>query len=166
VATEALQQLGENPHPISEQNFFDLFVTKSAFDQFSGEISGVRMVDEIGNEVGPGELRLQFLLRRLGPLTIDEFKEIETNPDAINSNQTGHMLDMVNIAIKRGLLLTRTDEDGIDSNDAAPFPNHPDLFVANIALDVVIPARIGMRHDERFGRVRENIVEACRINVG
>src|SRR5205814_2441334 len=38
------KQLLENPHPVSEQDFLNLFVIKSALDQFAGDISRVRMI--------------------------------------------------------------------------------------------------------------------------
>src|ERR1700730_14020711 len=141
-----LQQLGENPHPISEQNFFDVFAAKSTVDQFSREVSSLRMVRQVGNKMRPCELRCYLLLLRLGPLAIKEFKEIETDPHAVNPNQAGDMLNMIDIPVERRLLLAWTHEHGIDPDDAAPFTNHPDLFVTRIAFDVVIPPRIAVGH--------------------
>src|ERR1700720_4367075 len=76
------------------------------------------------------------------------------------------MLNMIDIPVERRLLLAWTHEHGIDPDDAAPFTNHPDLFVTRIAFDVVIPPRIAVGHDERSRRERENLIEAHRVNVG
>ena len=40
----ALQNLFKNPQPIAAQNFFDVSVAESAFDEFAGEIARMRVV--------------------------------------------------------------------------------------------------------------------------
>ena len=54
-----------------------------------------------------------------GPLAIKELEEIETDPHAIDSDQTGDMFDVIDIPIERRFLLARTYEHGVDSDNAA-----------------------------------------------
>src|SRR2546426_8792984 len=75
------------------------------------------------------------------------------------------MLDVIDIPVDGCLLLTWADQHGVDSDYPAALTNHPDLFVTDIALDVVTSPRIAVGDDERPGRVRKNIFEARWINV-
>src|SRR6266487_2246877 len=65
----SLQQLLKNPHPISEENFFDFCVVESAFDQLGRQISSLAMMQKIGNEVHVRKLlmKLRALLFRPAP---------------------------------------------------------------------------------------------------
>ena len=75
------------------------------------------------------------------------------------------MLDVIDIPVDGCLLLAWTHQHRVDSYNAAPLTNHPDLFVTDIALDIVISPRIAVGDDERSGRVRKNIFEARWINM-
>src|ERR1044071_4684987 len=124
------------------------------------------MVREVRNKMRLCELRRQGLLGRFRPLAIEEFEEIKTDPHAINPDQAGDMLDVIDISVDRCLLFAWTHQHRVDSNNAAPLTDHPDLFVTEIALDIVITPGIAVGDDERPGRLRENIFEARWINVG
>ncbi len=164
VDLAALKQFLQNSHPVSEKNLFDLFVAKTALDQFPGDVSGVRMIRQVGNEMGPSEGR-GWIQRRLGSPAKDEFEKIEPDPHPVDPNQPGDMFDMIDISIQGGFFFSRANQDGVDANDATAFAHQLDLFVANVALEVVITARVGVRNDERPGRHRAEIVEAPRINM-
>jgi hypothetical protein len=41
----------EDPQPVSAQNFCDVVVTETALNQFPGEVSGMRMIRQIRNEM-------------------------------------------------------------------------------------------------------------------
>ena len=70
----------------------------------------------------------------------------KSNPirDAIDTDQAGDMFDMINVTIQSRFLFLRTNENGVDSDDSAPRANRPDLFVADVALDIVETAGIRM----------------------
>src|SRR5262249_19772487 len=56
--------------------------------------------------------------------------------------------------------------DGVDADNAAPSTNHPDLFVTDVAFDVVVSADVRVRHDWRLCCDRENLFKAGWIDVG
>src|SRR5438876_1059826 len=139
-------------HPVFPQNFFHLLVAESALDQPAGEIARVRMVPELGNEMRTGEFCVKLFLPRLRPLAIDEFKEIETDPDAIDSDQIGDMLNVIDVTIESAFLFRWTDKHGIDPDYAAPGADHLDLCITDVALNIVIPAGICVRHNRWLAR--------------
>src|ERR1700676_5365766 len=68
--------------------------------------------------------------------------------------------------IERALFLVRADQDRVYADYAAALADHFDLFVADVALDVVELARVGVRDDQRFRRKIDNLFEAFRVDVG
>jgi hypothetical protein len=100
-----LQQRLKNPHPVSKQNFFDLLVAKSVFDQFSGDIARVAMVQKVGNEMDMREFLMERSALFVRPAPVKEFEEIEANPDAIDPDQIDHMLNVIDVMIESGFLL-------------------------------------------------------------
>src|ERR1043166_708077 len=123
------------------------------------------MIAQIGDEMRRGQLVREILFLRFRPLRIDELEEIEADADAIDADQFRDVLDMIDVAIERALVPVWTDEDRIDADDSAALADHPDLFVADVALDVVKFSRIRVRNDRRFGRDREDLLEAGGIDV-
>jgi hypothetical protein len=58
---------------------------------------------------------------------------------------------MIDVMVERAFFFSRAHEDGVDADNPAPFTNHLDLFITNVALDVVVPADVRVRHDRRLG---------------
>ena len=73
---------------------------------------------------------------------------------------------MIDEAIDGGFFLSRADQNGVDPDDAPAFADHLDLLVADVAFDVVIAARIGVRDDQRLRRDLKDVVESGRADVG
>ena len=86
----------------------------------------------------------ELLLSGFGPLSVNELEEIKADPDAVDPDQIHDVLDMIEVVIERALFFSWAHEDGVDADDPAPFTDHPDLFVTDVALDVVIPSRTRM----------------------
>ena len=105
------------------------------------------------------ELCGELFLRRLRPLAVDKLKEIKPNPDSIDANQIGYVLDVIDVTIERALFFLWTHEHGIYADHAAPFADHLDLLVADVALDVVVAPDVRVRNDGRLCRHRQNLVE-------
>src|SRR5205823_13028463 len=59
----------------------------------------------------------------------------------------------------------RAHEDGVDTNYSALCSDHPDLFIANVALDIVVPANVRVRHDGWLGCDREDFFKPSPVNV-
>src|SRR3954451_3154231 len=113
-----------------------------------------------------GHFRCQFTNRGLRQLAKKVFTKIKTNRDAVDPNQSDHMLDVIDIMIDRALLFVRTDENRVYTDHATPFPNQPDLFVANVAFNVIKLPNVRVRNDQRFARKIDNLFESFRIDVG
>src|SRR5262249_10254530 len=82
-----------------------------------------------------------------------------------DSCQFRDALDMIDVVVERAFFFFRAHQDGIDADHSMPFTNHLDLFIADIALDVVISAKVRMRHDRRLCCDRENLFEPNWIDV-
>src|SRR5215472_16655016 len=121
----------ENPEPIAAQNFFYVSVTESALDQSAGDTARMGMVSQIGNEMRRREFCRELLLPRLGPLTVNEFKEIKADSNAVDADQISDVLDVIDVAIERAFFFSRAHEDGIDADHPAPFTDDLDLFITN-----------------------------------
>src|SRR5438034_8443199 len=116
-----------------------------------------------------GESCSEFLLSRLRPLAIDEFEKIKSDSDAVNADEIGNMLDVIDVTIHGALFFPGAHQHGIYADDAAAFTDHLDLLIANVALDVVIAADICVRHDGRLCNDGQNFVktgwvDVCKIN--
>src|SRR6476659_4090575 len=107
----------------------------------------------------------EFLLSGFGPLAVDELEEIKSDPDAFDSDQVCDVLDMIDVIVERAFFFSRAHEDGVDADNPAPSTDHPDLFVTNIALDVVVPANVRMRYDRLLGCDRENLFKTSWVDV-
>src|SRR6185369_1062078 len=111
----------------------------------------------------------ELLLSGFGPLSVNELEEIKPDPDAVDSDQLRDVLDMIDVMVERTFVFSRAHQYGVDADNPAPFTDHPDLFVTDVAFDVVVPADVRMRHDRRLGCDRENLfkpsrVDMCKIN--
>src|SRR3984893_1328859 len=163
---DRLEQRLKNPHPVSEQNFFDLFVGKTALDQFARNVARVRVIGQVGNKMRRSQLGRELLDHARRQLLKEIFAKVEANTDAIDADERDHMLDMIDIMIDRGLFLVLTDQDRVDANYSAALPDDLDLVIADVALDIVKLARVRMRNDQRLCRKIDNLVDPLRINVG
>src|SRR5437763_12519822 len=102
------------------------------------------LVYQVSNEMSNREFFRQLFFRLFRPLTINELEEIEADGDTFDTNQIYDVLDVIDITVERALFFLRAHENGIYANHSAPFTDHLNLLVTDIALDVVIPSRVGM----------------------
>ena len=75
-----------------------------------------------------------FLIR---PLPVNELEKIESDPDTVDPDQIGDVLDVFDVTIERAFFLLGTDQDLADPDHAAAFADHFDLLIANVAFDIV-----------------------------
>ena len=111
----------------------------------------------------------ELFLPRLRPLAIDELEEIESDPNTLHADQVRDVLDVIDVTIECAFFFSRANEDGVDADDAAPFTDFFDLFVADVALYIVIPAYVRVGHNGRLCCDGENLVkpgwiDVCEIN--
>ncbi|KAG0506050.1 MAG: hypothetical protein Udaeo_05810 [Candidatus Udaeobacter sp.] len=76
------------------------------------------------------------------------------------------MLDVIDVLVECALFFSRAHEDRVDADHPAPFTNYLDLFITNVALDVVVLADVRVRHDRRLGCHRKNLFKPSRVDVG
>src|SRR5262245_29422936 len=165
AASTRLQPFFENPQPVSAQRFFDLFVAETTLDHFASEVPRVRMVPQIGDEVRHSKFFVKLLFGRLRPLAVDELKEIKSNTHSIDADQIGYVFDMIDEVIENAFFCFWTNEHGVNANHTSAFPDHFDLVIVDVALDVVISSNIGVRNNGWFCCDRQNLVETGRIDV-
>ena len=72
---------------------------------------------------------------------------------------------MIDIVVESALFCFWTYEDRVNANHPAPFPDHFDLVVADVALDIIIPPGIGVRNNGWLCHDRQNVVETGWIDV-
>src|SRR5215208_3754443 len=72
---------------------------------------------------------------------------------------------MIDVMVERAFFFSLAHEDGVDPDNPAAFTDHPNLFVTDVALDVVVPTDVRVRHDRRFGCDRENLFKPNRVDV-
>src|SRR5262249_48852639 len=106
-------------------------------------------MSQVRQEMRPGQFCLQLLQLFRRDQAPEEFAKIETNADSVDPDEAGHVFDVVDITIESRFFLLWTNEDSVDSDDAAARANHPDLLVADIAIDVVITPGVGVGNDQR-----------------
>src|SRR5205085_7631673 len=97
-----LQQGLEDAHPVSEKNFFDLLVSKSAFDQLGSDISRVTMMQEIRNKMDMREFFMKGSALFFGPAPVDKLEKIKANAHTIDPDQIDYMLNVINVTFERG----------------------------------------------------------------
>src|SRR5262245_25726463 len=100
------------------------------------------MVPQIGNEVRLCEFCRKLLLPRLRPLSVNELKEIKADPDAVDTAQIREVFDVIDVPIERALFFSRAHENGVGADHSATLTDHFDLFITDVALNVVVPADI------------------------
>ncbi len=86
-------------------------------------------------------------------------------PTPINPDQVNDVLEVIDVTVERGLRFRAAGEDGVDPDDAAARADHPDLLVAQVALDVVKAARVAVRDDQRLAGQRADFLEAGGVDV-
>ena len=87
-------------------------------------------------------MRLGQLCRKLGShllrqLLKEILAKIKTNPDAIDADDVYYVLDVIDIVIDRAVFGVPAHEDRIYADHTPALTNHPELLVADVALDVV-----------------------------
>src|SRR5438094_6020935 len=101
----------------------------------------------------------------LGHLLKEILAKIKTDPDAVDSDQAYHVLDVIDITINRARFGIRTNENRIYPDDTTALTDDLDLLVADVALDAVKLSHVGVRNDERFARKIDNVLESLWIDV-
>src|SRR6266481_8498649 len=72
---------------------------------------------------------------------------------------------MIDVMVERASFFSRAHEDRVDANHSAAFTDHPDLFITDVALDVVVSTDVRVRNDRRLGCDRENLFKPNRVDV-
>jgi len=139
-----LQQLAQNAQPITAQNFLDLIIAETAFDQLPGQVARVSVISKIGQKMRLSQLRFDFLAFGVRHLSPEHFAEIETDSDPFDPDQAGDVFDMVDITIDRRFLFARPNENRVDANHSTTLSDHPDLLVTDVAFDVVESASVAV----------------------
>src|SRR4029453_8960566 len=119
----------------------------------------MRVIAQIGNKMRSCKFCGELFLCRFRPLPINELKKVEADSDPLDADQVFYMPDVIDIAIELAFLFLWADETGIIADHTAPFADHPDLLVTDIALDVVIFSGVRVRNDRRFGHYRQNVLK-------
>src|SRR5439155_25458479 len=107
------------------------------------------MVRQFRNEMRRCEFCGELFLPQLRPLAVDELEEIESDPNTHHADQLRDVLDVIDVALEGAYLFSRANEDGVDADDAAPFADFFDLFVADLALCIVLSAYVRVGHNGR-----------------
>src|SRR5207244_6239156 len=154
-----------SPNSVLEKNFFDLLVVESAFNQRGSESSSLAVTQKIGNEVRIGKLLVKLHPFVFRPAPVNEFEEIETDTNAVDADQVYDVGDVIDIAIEGRIFFFWTNKNRIDSDHAAARAHHFNLLVADVALDVVVLARVSVRNNHRSSGVFQNVVETGRVDV-
>src|SRR2546423_5463405 len=123
------------------------------------------MLRQFRHEMGMSEFVLKRDLFRLGKLPVNEFEEIETDGDTVDPDQIANVRDMVDVTIEGRFLLVRTNEHRVNPDHSIARADRFDLFVGDVAFDVVIFPRVRMRDDDRLRCYLDDVVEAGRTDV-
>ena len=84
----------------------------------------------------------ELLLSGFGPLPVNELEKIKADPDAVDPDQIRYVLDVIDVVIERALFFSRAHENAVGADHSAPLTDHFDLFITNVALDVVVTADV------------------------
>src|SRR5215472_11479552 len=93
----------------------------------------------------------ELFLPRLWPSPVNELEKIKSNSDAVGSDQIRDVLDVIDVPIQDAFVRSGAHEDGIYTDHSASLTDYPNLFITNVALDVVIVAGVRMGDDRRLG---------------
>src|ERR1700730_2150035 len=124
------------------------------------------MICQVGNEMWSRQFFRHPVLLFIRPLPVNEFEEIETDSDTVDSDQASNVLDVVDVTIERRRLLVRANQNRIHTDHATASADHLDLLIADVALDVVKFPGVRVGNNQRFGCEIDNLLEAGRIDVG
>src|SRR6185312_14847284 len=122
-------------------------------------------MQKIGNEVHIRKLLVKLHPFVFRPAPINEFEEIETDTNAVDANQLYDVGDVIDIAIEGRIFFFWTNKNRIDSDHAAARAHHFNLLVADVALDVIVLARVGVRNNHRSGGVFQIAAKPGRFEV-
>src|SRR4030095_6986032 len=112
-----------------------------------------------------GQLCGELGSHALRQLLEEIFAKIKTDADTVDSGQAYHVFDVIDITIDRARLRIRTNENRIYADNAVTFSDHRDLFVGDVALDIIKLSHVSVRNNERFARKIDNVLESLWINV-
>src|SRR5216684_9238700 len=107
-------------------------------------------------------MRRGQLCRKLGShllrqLLKEILAKIKTDPDAVDSDQAYHVLDMIHVTIDRAGFGIRTNENRIYPHNTTALTDNLDLLVTDVALDVVKLSHVRVRNDKWFARKTDNV---------
>src|SRR6266487_835145 len=106
------------------------------------------MVAQVREKMRSGEFCFQLFPFGDGHLAPKEFAEVEANTHAIYSDEIRDVFEVIDVTIESRFLLLRANEYRVDADDAATRADHFDLFIADVAFDVVKIPRVRVRNDE------------------
>ena len=116
--------------------------------------------------MGHGELLFDFVAFCSRHQAPEKLTEIEADRDVIHPDQAGDMFDMIDITIEGRFLLFRTNENGVHPDDAPASADHFDLFVTDVALNVVVTTNIGVGNNQRPFRQAADLFKTSGVDVG
>src|SRR5438034_8183983 len=73
---------------------------------------------------------------------------------------------MIDVMVERAFFFSRAYKNGIDADYAAPFTDHLNLLITDVAFDVVVAPDVRVRHDGRLCCDAENLFKPSRVDVG
>ena len=82
----AREHLREHAHPVAVQDLRDLRVAEAARDQLAGQVAGVAVVRQVGQEVRLGQPPVQLGALGRRPAPVDELEEVEPDPHPVDSS--------------------------------------------------------------------------------
>src|SRR2546430_12946206 len=113
----------------------------------------------------PGQLCRKLGSHLLRQLLKEILAKIKTDPDAVDSDEAYHVLNVIHITIDRARFGIRANENRVYPDHTTALADDLDLIVADVALDVVKLSHVRMRNDERFARKLDNVLESLWIDV-
>src|SRR6267142_4313628 len=119
----------------------------------------MQVIAEFGNEMRSCKFCGELFSCRFRPLPVNELEKVETDSDPVDADQVFYVLDVIDVAIEGAFFFLWAHQYGINADHAAPFADHLDLLVTDIALDIVIFSGVRMRNDRRLGRYRQNVLK-------
>src|SRR5207244_13612305 len=90
---------------------------------------------------------------------------IEAYHESVYANEVVAVFNVIDVTIHRAFLSSRAYQQRIHTDYTAPFADHFDLCITDVALNIVIAPNIRVRHDGWLFCNRENFVKPRWIDV-
>src|SRR5438876_9408728 len=102
------------------------------------------MIAQIGNEMWSGQFCSKLVAHLLRQLLEEILAKIKTDPDAVDSDQDYHVLDVSDITINRARYGSRTNENRNYHDDHTALTHDLEFRVADVALDALNISQVGV----------------------